>query len=60
MSAAVPLAQTGLEILSKLLTIAASPQGLELLARIMGPSQADIDKAVAGLKEAPAPKKGTP
>jgi len=49
-------AEEGLAVLSKLLTIAASPGGLELLARIVGPSQAELDAAVAGLKEAPPPK----
>jgi hypothetical protein len=51
-----PELTAGLEILSKLLTLAASPGGLELLARIIGPSQEKIDAAVAGLKDAPPPK----
>lgn len=45
--------EEGLAILSKLLTIAASPGGLQLLAKIIGPSQAEVDAAVAGLKDAP-------
>jgi len=50
-----PYVVAGIEILQKILTIAASPQGLEILARLLGPSLKEIDTAVAELKDAPAP-----
>jgi hypothetical protein len=60
-SAAIPLAQQGLEILANLLKIGASPQGLELLARMLGPSAADIHAAAQNVQPtAPAKVSDSP